>query len=103
MLPFRIIHNKNATVNGHVIGSGTVLFTVPKFFRFEDPKLSVRVEGDEIVVTAEAFARSVEIRNSKDDMILSDNFFDIKTGEKRVKIVKGEPDILEVRSVFDIR
>ena len=64
--------------NGHVIGSGTVLFTVPKFFRFEDPKLSVRVEGDEIVVTAEAFARSVEIRNSKDDMILSDNFFDIK-------------------------
>ena len=27
----------------------------------------------------------------------------INTGEKRVKIVKGEPDILEVRSVFDIR
>ena len=36
-------------------------------------------------------------------MILSDNVFDINTGEKRVKIVKGEPDILEVRSVFDIR
>mgnify|MGYP006976661565 CR=1 FL=1 len=35
--------------DGEIISSGTVLFTVPKFFRFADPKLTVRVEGDEIV------------------------------------------------------
>ena len=76
---------------------------MPKFFRFVDPKLTVRTEGDEIVVTANAFARSVEIRNKKDDLILSDNFFDMNAGEKRVKVIRGVADELEVRSVFDIR
>ncbi|MBQ8039365.1 MAG: glycoside hydrolase family 2 protein [Lachnospiraceae bacterium] len=90
-------------MNGEVISSGTVLFTVPKFFRFANPELTVRVEGDEIVVTADAFARSVEIRNKNDDLILSDNFFDINSGEKRVKIVSGVAEGLEVRSVYDIR
>lgn len=90
-------------MNGEIISSGTVLFTVPKFFCFENPHLSVRVEGDEIVVTADAFARSVEIRNKNDDLILSDNFFDMNAGEKRVKIVSGVADELEVRSVFNIR
>jgi len=89
--------------DGEIISSGTVLFTVPKFFRFADPKLAVRVEGDEIVVTADAFARSVEIRNKNDDLILSDNFFDMNAGEKRVKVISGVADELEVRSVFDIR
>lgn len=86
-----------------IIGSGTVLFTVPKFFFFKNPNLAVRVEGDELVVTADAFAKSVEIRNANDDFILSDNFFDINGGERRVKILKGEPEGIEVRSVYDIR
>lgn len=61
------------------------------------------IEGDEIVVTADAFARSVEIRNKNDDLILSDNFFDMNAGEKRVKVISGVADELEVRSVFNIR
>ncbi|MCR5357087.1 MAG: glycoside hydrolase family 2 protein, partial [Lachnospiraceae bacterium] len=60
-----------------VISEGTVLFCPPKHFKFADPKLTVRLEGDEIVVTAAAFAKSVEIRNENDDLILSDNFFDM--------------------------
>lgn len=89
--------------DGEIISSGTVLFTVPKFFRFANPNLAVRAEGDEIVVTSDAFARSVEIRNKNDDLILSDNFFDMNAGEKRVKIIRGVADELEVRSVYDIR
>lgn len=88
--------------NGEEISSGSVIFTVPKFFKFLNPDLQVFVEQDEIVVVAENYAKSVEIRNEDDDLILSDNFFDMNAGEKRVKILRGKPDKLKVRSVFDI-
>ena len=89
--------------DGETVSQGTVLFCPPKHFKFIDPKLSVRFEGDEIIVSASAYAKSVEIRNENDDLILSDNFFDINGGERRVKIIKGEPIGLSVRSVYDIR
>ena len=89
--------------DGETVSQGTVLFCPPKHFKFADPKLSVRLEGDEIIVSASAYAKSVEIRNENDDLILSDNFFDINGGERRVKIIKGEPIGLSVRSVYDIR
>ena len=89
--------------NGSEVSGGTVLFCAPKHFRFIDPKLSLRTEGDEIIVSARHYAKSIEIRNENDDLILSDNFFDLNGGEKRVKILKGKADKLEVRSVYDIR
>ncbi len=89
--------------NDAVISEGTVLFCAPKHFKFMDPILSVRAEGDEIVVSSEHYARSVEIRNENDDLILSDNYFDLNGGERRVKILKGEPVGLSVRSVYSIR
>lgn len=85
------------------VSSGTVLFTAPKQFRFVNPKLSVYADGDEIVVKADAYARSVEILNEDDTMLLDDNYFDMNAGEKRVKVVKGNPVGLKVRSVYDIR
>lgn len=87
----------------NVISEGSVLFCPPKHFRFEDPGLCARIEGDEIVVSAACYAKSVEIRNENDDLILSDNFFDLNGGEKRVKILKGKADGVQVRSVYDIR
>ena len=87
---------------GRTVGEGSVLFCPPKHFRFADPKLSVRREGDELVVTARAYARSVEILAGA-DTVLGDNYFDMNAGERRVKIVRGEPGELSVRSVYDIR
>ena len=89
--------------NGDIVSEGTVLFCPPKHFEFTDPGLAVRAEGDEIIVSSSAFAKSVEIRNENDDLILSDNFFDLNACEKRVKILKGDPKGLKVRSVYDIR
>ncbi|MCR5507622.1 MAG: glycoside hydrolase family 2 protein [Lachnospiraceae bacterium] len=89
--------------NGTVVSQGTVLFCPPKHFKFADPCLKVKVTDGEIVVSASAYAKSVEIRNENDDLILSDNFFDLNAGERRVKIIKGEPVGLSVRSVYDIR
>ncbi len=89
--------------DGQLISDGTVIFSYPKYFRYEDPKLCCRVEGDEIVVKAQAYARSVEILNENEDLILSDNYFDLNGDEKRVKILSGKADKIRVRSVFDIR
>ena len=87
---------------GNEVGGGTVLFCPPKHFHFQDPRLQVRQEGDEIIVTAQAYARSVEIQCGA-DTLLSDNFFDMNAGEKRVNVVRGEVKNLSVRSVYDIR
>lgn len=103
------------------ISEGSVIFSYPKYFHYLDPQLSYRIEGDEIVVSAKAYAKGVEILNLSEDLILSDNYFDMSAGEKRVKIlgkasrkvedpadwenqVKEQiADGLKLRSVYDIR
>ena len=85
------------------VSGSTVLLTLPKFFRYEDPRLTVEACGDEIVVRAEAYAGSVEIRNGNEDLVLEDNYFDMNGGERRIKVIKGEVERLRVRSVYDIR
>lgn len=89
--------------DGTVISDGTVIFSYPKYFRYEDPSLSWRIEGDEIVVSADAYAKSVEIRNENEDLILSDNYFDLNGDEKRVKVLSGKMEGIKLRSVYDIR
>ncbi len=88
---------------GEIISEGTVNFSYPKYFRYEDPQLTCRVIGDEIEVTASAYAKSVEILNENEDLILSDNYFDMNAGTKRVKIESGDASKLRLRSVYDIR
>ena len=90
-------------VDGEVLSAGTVLFTAPKHFDFIDPELEVYLDGDEIVVKSAAYAKSVEIYSPDSDFILSDNFFDMNAGEKRVSVIEGTPGELKVRSVYDIR
>jgi beta-mannosidase len=90
-------------VDSEAVSEGSVLFTAPKHYHFRNPNLRAEVIGDEIVVHADAYARGVEIDSTDSDFILSDNYFDMNAGEKRVKILKGEPKTLRVRSVYDIR
>jgi beta-mannosidase len=88
---------------GERLSGGSVLFGLPRFFRFLDPGLEARVEGDTVVVTANAYARAVCISNEADDLVLSDNFFDMDAGERRVTILEGSPAGITLRSVYDIR
>lgn len=96
-LSFRFI------VGNKKVSSGTVLFTKPKHFNFNDPKLALRVEGDKIIVTASAYAKYVYINNDQENLILSDNFFDMDAGKKVVKILSGDAKNLTVKSVYDIK
>ena len=88
---------------GTQVSDGTVLFCMPKQFAFADPKLTARVEGDFIIVNAAAYARSVEISCPDADILLEDNYFDMNGGERKVKILRGTPGTVMVRSVADIK
>lgn len=89
--------------DGKVISEGTVIFSVPKHFEFIDPKLSYKTQGNEITIYSKSYAKSVEITNKDDDMLLSDNYFDMNGGQKTVSILKGKPEGIRLRSVYDIR
>ena len=90
-------------VNGAVVSEGTVLFTVPKHYNFINPNLRYEINGDEITIFADAYAKYVEIDSPDSDFILSDNYFDMNAGSKTVKILEGTPKTIKLRSVYDIR
>lgn len=87
---------------GEILSYGTVIFSYPKYFRYVDPHLQVEVDGDELIIKASGYAKSVEILNEEEDLILEDNYFDMNGGERRVKILRGKPVGLKVRSVYNI-
>ena len=89
--------------NGNVCSRGTVLFCAPKYFHFRAPGLRVEREGDELVITVGCYARSIRILNGEDNLRLEDNYFDMDAGVRRVKILEGKPEGLQVKSVYDIR
>ena len=54
-------------------------------------------------MTAQAYAKSVEIKNENQDLVLSDNYFDLNGDSRTVKILRGKPEGIRLRSVYDIR
>ncbi len=88
--------------NGKVVSENTSLFTAPKHFPFQDPKLSLRRKGNTLFVSAQAYAKNVSIEGVDGDVKLDDNFFDMNPGEKRVEIIAGDAKEFKVLSVFDI-
>ncbi|MBQ8550995.1 MAG: glycoside hydrolase family 2 protein [Clostridia bacterium] len=89
--------------DGEVVSDGTVLFTAPKHFRFENPNLRFERNGDEITVFADAYAKYVEIYSLDSDFRLDDNYFDMNGGSKTVKIIDGQAKTILLRSVYDIK
>lgn len=85
---------------GVIISEGTCLFTLPKHFKYSDPNLNYTINGDEITVSAAAYAAFVEIDSPDSDFILSDNYFDMNAGTKTVKILSGNPKSIRLRSVW---
>ena len=91
-----------ASKNGCVLSEGTVIFSYPKYFCYEEPHLHAIVDGDTITVSSSAYAKSVEILNEEEDLILSDNYFDLNASSKTVKVISGSTANLKLRSVYDI-
>ncbi len=91
-----------ALKEGIVVSEGTVIFSYPKYFRYEEPQLQATVEGNRITVSAGKYEKSVEILNENEDLILSDNYFDLNADSKMVEVLSGKIDNLRLRSVYDI-
>ncbi|WP_138493072.1 beta-mannosidase [Paenibacillus pinistramenti] len=104
-------------VNGEIVSSGTVLFVKAKHFEFANPAIQTVIaeEADHFTVTvsAEAFARSVELDFKELDAVFSDNYFDLSAGVNKVVRVNksslSKPASLEelqqqikVRSIYDL-
>lgn len=89
-------------VQEETVSEGTVLFTPPKHFRFENPHLSLSVSDGWITVKADTFAKSVEIVPVDGEARFSDNYFDLNGDEKKVRVVSGDATQFRVRSVYDI-
>lgn len=91
-----------ALIDGEIFSEGTVIFSLPKYFKYQNPNLRYEVDGNKITIHADTYAKSVEIRNENDDLILTDNFFDMNAGSKTVEVISGEITNLRLRSVYDI-
>lgn len=89
---------------GIVVSGGSVLFCAPKHFQFIDPQLQVEKIGEgELLVTACAYAKSIEIKNDEDTLLLEDNYFDMNPGSRTIRVLKGAIKGLRIRSVYNIR
>ncbi len=91
---------------GSVVANGTVLFTAPKHFEFNEPNIKFKVEGNKLLVTADTFVKSLYIF-ADEDISLSDNYFDINAETIELDIIKGNiaenGSNLKFMSVYDIR
>lgn len=70
--------------------------------RHGDQHLSLTREGTLLTVKADAYAKHVMIEGIDGDVKLSDSFFDMEAGTRRVEILEGDPGSFRLRSVYDI-
>ena len=96
--------------DGNVIGENRLILCENKDLKLFDPNLkietSVRAGKVYLTVTAEKYARYVELSCEKETSDFSENFFDLSAGEsKTVEIFNpcaGLSEMLSVRSLFDV-
>ncbi len=87
------------------VSEGSVLFCAPKHYHFADPHLTLSVsdDGKAVTVTADAFAKSVEVYDENGYVRFDDNFFDLEKGSRTLHVEEGVITSLKARSVYDIR
>lgn len=75
--------------DGNFVMRQSLLFVPPKYFEWQNPNVKAEIhdipEGVEIILTADCFARYVEVDFEEADVVLSDNYVDI-TSNKPVKL-----------------
>ena len=78
---------------------------IERHYRFPAAHISVRQEGEELVLTTDRFARCVEITGDRDGdpfgWLFSDNYFDLVPGEeKRVRVVSRMSGEISVKAHY---
>ena len=86
-------------VGGQPVSGGSVLLTLPKLYKFTNPHLTLTVDSDILTVTSDGYAKGVWITNENDDLILSDNGFDMERGNVQLHRIRGNLSGLTVHSI----
>lgn len=89
-------------VDDVAVSEGTCIFCAPKHFEFIDPRLTVEMHGDTIIVTSYAYAKQVWLESEDADLLLDDNAFDMNPGTKVVRVLRGSAEKVRGRSVWDL-
>ncbi len=110
----RLVFTAGLYENGHCVSRQTTLFATEKEISFPNPQLRWDMTQEEnhlvIALTANTFARYVELRLDGADVVFSDNFFDLQACET-IQINCPLPDgwtmeqaklALRVRSLADV-
>ncbi len=91
--------------SGGEVQSGTVLFVLPKEFRFQQPGISWDTcdDAESIVlrIRAEKFTRCLGLTTREGDCIFPDNYFDFSPGEERLLRISRE-DCTGIRSAEEL-
>lgn len=90
----RLIVGRLVKNDGAPISTVSIFADIERHLSFPDARLSMEIEGDELVIETDRFARFVELSGEKDGdpfgFNFSDNYFDLLPGEiKRVRIKTG--------------
>lgn len=76
--------------DGQVLCEDARLLDDPLNVSLRDPKIAVKVSDGQVVVSAENYARSVQLIAGEDDVTFADNFFDLPAGvERRIGVLRG--------------
>ena len=89
--------------DGKTLSQGSVLFTQPKYYAFQNPNLRYDVKDGELTIYSDAYAKCVWVEGVDGDVILDDNGFDMEKGCKKVRILSGSAEKFTLKSVYDIR
>ena len=78
---------------------------IERHYKFPKARLNVQVEGDELVIETDQFARCVEITGIKDGnefgWLFSDNYFDLVPGDqKRVRVTSKTDGDISVKAHY---
>ena len=100
--PLSVYLSYEFAAEGEVLSSGTTIFAAPKHMNFTDPGLTAELSGTAVTVKAEHYAKNVELITDDPDVLLSDNYFDMNPGTVTVRVLRGTPTSVRVRSIYDI-
>lgn len=93
-------------VDDQVVSRAAVAFVPCKHLALRNPDLSITVDGDQIVVTADRAARFVWLRIPDKNLVFDDNYFDMAAGESRtIRVLRADEPYelrhIEARSLWD--
>ncbi len=99
-----------------IASKGTMLFTKPKSFNFLDPHIKADISGRDrrysITLTADAYAKGVELSFIGQDALFFENYFDLTQNSPykvSFTLISGEDSTyalqraLRVRSLYDVK